>query len=242
MSKRIRFFIGHLGLSFSIASVVSLWLFLVWYQWPLAQAVGTMNLYWMMLAIDVIIGPILGFVVYKEHKKSLKFDLAVIILLQLSALVYGVYSLSQSRPSWIVYHNAQFEVVGKHEQYTENAKAVPEQYLQVSWLRPEYVAIDEKKDEGKYQLDEFAQQFGFSIAQNPEHYVAIEQAKARIQQKAQPLSILEQYNDVDKVNKIRQRYPEATAFLPLKASHQDMTVLVNKESGEIIKIINLRPW
>ena len=47
----------------------------------------------MLLAIDVILGPVLGFIVFKEGKKTLKMDLAIIIVLQLSALSYGLFSI-----------------------------------------------------------------------------------------------------------------------------------------------------
>jgi hypothetical protein len=38
------------------------------------------------LAVDVIIGPVLSFMVYKEGKKTLKMDLSIVILLQALAL------------------------------------------------------------------------------------------------------------------------------------------------------------
>jgi len=41
---------------------------------------------------------------------------------------------------------------------------------------------------------------------------------------------------------ILQPVSQATAFLPLKANAVDMTVLINKEKGEVIKIVDLRPW
>lgn len=47
----------------------------IWYPTPLATAVGVTQIFLMMLAIDVTVGPILGFIVYKEGKKTLKMDL-----------------------------------------------------------------------------------------------------------------------------------------------------------------------
>ncbi len=43
------------------------------------------------------------------------------------------------------------------------------------------------------------------------------------------------------VEKTLAKYPKATAFLPMKASAVDMTVLINKQ-GEVVKIVDLRPW
>lgn len=83
---------------------------------------------------------------------------------------------------------------------------------------------------------------GISIAQRPERYVELTQVKTQIQQCALPLAELEQYNSKTEVEKILENYPNADAWLPLKANAVDMVVLVNKESASIIKIVDLRPW
>ena len=106
--KRLKFFLSHLSISFLIALLVIGVVFIVWYPSPLATAVGVTHIFLMLLAIDVVIGPILGLLVYKEGKKSLKFDLTVIILLQLSALFYGIYSIEQGRPVWIAFNVDRF--------------------------------------------------------------------------------------------------------------------------------------
>ena len=81
LSKRQNFFLGHLAISVIIALLVVGLVFFVWYPSPLATAVGVTHIFLMMLAIDVIVGPLLGLLVYKEGKKTLKFDLGVIIVL-----------------------------------------------------------------------------------------------------------------------------------------------------------------
>ena len=76
MSKRLKFFLIHLSISLIIAlSVVGL-VFFAWYPTPLVIAVGVTQIFLMMLSIDVIVGPLLGLLVYKEGKKTLKFDLS----------------------------------------------------------------------------------------------------------------------------------------------------------------------
>ena len=88
----------------------------------------------------------------------------------------------------------------------------------------------------------FAEVLGISLAQRPERYVNFAQAKEQIQKRAQNLDLLNQYNDKANVEKILSKYPKATAFLPMEASAVDMTVLINKEKGEVVKIVDLRPW
>ena len=71
MSKRLKFFLGHLSISFLVALLVIGLMFFVWYPSPLATAVGVTHIFLMLLAIDVVIGPILGVLIYKEGKKVL---------------------------------------------------------------------------------------------------------------------------------------------------------------------------
>lgn len=241
-SKRVRFFLWHFFISICISLISLFWVFNAWYPGPLAKATNVTYIFLMLLAIDIILGPILGFVVYNEKKKTLKFDLAVIFLLQLSALAYGVYSISQARPVWIVYNVDRFELVRKNELIEDNIQQAQLQFQQPSWFKPEYAATEFAKNTQQRNDDMFAEIMGgISIAQRPERYVDFAQAKEQIQKRAQNLDLLNQYNDKINVEKILSKYPKATAFVPLKANAVDMTVLINHK-GEVVKIVDLRPW
>ena len=243
MSKRLKFFFSHLSISFLIALLVIGLVFFVWYPAPLAKAVGVTNIFLMMLAIDVIVGPILGWLVYQEGKKTLKFDLSVIILIQIAALCYGVFSIEQGRPAWLVYNVDRFELVRKNELVDTNIQQAQPRFQKPSWFKPQYVATEFAKDIQQRNDEMFAEVLGgISIAQRPERYVDLTQAKTQIQQRALPLVELQQYNPKTDVEKTLAEYPKANAWLPLKANAVDMVVLVNKESASIIKVVDLRPW
>ena len=243
MSKRLKFFLSHLFISFLIALLVIGLVFFIWYPSPLATAVGVTHIFLMLLVIDVILGPLLGLLVYKEGKKTLKFDLSVIILIQIAALCYGVFSIEQGRPAWLVYNVDRFELVRKNEIVDTNIQHAQPQFQKPSWFKPQYVATEFAKDTQQRNDEMFAEVFsGISISQRPERYVELTQAKTQIQQRAQNLELLKQFNDQQSVQKILAKYPQADAFVPLKATAVDMTVLINKEKGEVVKIVDLRPW
>lgn len=243
MSKRLNFFLSHLLLSFLVALLVIGLVFFIWYPSPLATAVGVTHIFLMLLVIDVILGPLLGLLVYKEGKKTLKFDLSVIILIQIAALCYGVFSIEQGRPAWLVYNVDRFELVRKNELVDTNIQQAQQQFQQPSWFKPQYVATEFAKDTQQRNDEMFAEVFsGISIAQKPERYVPLIKVKHQIQQRAQNLELLKQFNDQQSVQKILAKYPQADAFVPLKANAVDMTVLINKEKGEVVKIVDLRPW
>lgn len=243
MTKRLNFFLSHLSISFFIALLVVGLVFFIWYSSPLARAVDVTQIFLMLLAIDVIVGPVLGLLVYKEGKKSLKFDLSVIILIQISALCYGVFSIEQGRPAWLVFHADRFELVRKNDIILDGIDQAQPQFQYVSWTKPEFVAVKSAASTEQRQDDMFTEVLGgISIAQQPERYIELTQAKHQIQQRALPLIELEQYNSKNQVEKILAKYPKADAWLPLEANAVDMVVLINKEKAEVIKIIDLRPW
>lgn len=243
MTPRIKFFLVHIITSVIIAFLLTLLVLFIWYPSPLATAVGVTHIFLMLLAIDVILGPLLGLLVYKEGKKTLKFDLSTIILIQIAALCYGVFSIEQGRPAWLVYNVDRFELVRKNELVNTNIQQAQAQFQKPSWFKPQYAATEFAKDIQQRNDEMFAEVFsGISIAQRPERYVELTEAKTQIQQRALPLVELQQYNPKTDVEKTLAKYPKADAWLPLKANAVDMVVLVNKESASIIKIVDLRPW
>lgn len=241
LSKRNSFFLKHLFFSLILATIVILLVYGVWYPSPIASAVGVNHIFLMLLTIDVVIGPILGFFVYKVEKITLKFDLGVIIFIQLIALIYGMFNIFQGRPSWIVYAVDRFEIVRNNEIILDKIGQVNEQFRNASVLSPQFVGMEFAKDSKTRNDDMFAELSGVSIAQRPERYVPLEQVKPQIQQRSQNFELLNQFNNKDEVNLILSKYPQATSWVPLKANAVDMVVLLDK-NADVVKIVDLRPW
>lgn len=241
--EKNRFFFWHLLFAVVIVSGLSAWLFLVWYPTPLARATGVYDVFYMVAIIDIIIGPLLGFVVYNESKASLKFDLAFIFCLQIAALCYGTYSLAQGRPVWLAYNVDRFELIRANEIVLNNKIQSSSPYQQTSWLHPRFVGVQIAEDIDEKNKNLFEEVLGgISIAQRPERYVGLSVVKKQMQERAQHLEQLKQYNEPSVVKLVLEKYPNANAWLPLKANAVDMVVLINKQKAEVIKIVDLRPW
>ena len=85
-------------LSFAVATAVLAFMLSLWYPGPLFEAAGGDRLVFILVAVDVTLGPLITLVIFKAGKKGLKFDLAVIASLQLAALVYGMHTVYVARP------------------------------------------------------------------------------------------------------------------------------------------------
>lgn len=242
-SKKVRYFLWHFFISNFIALLSLVWVFFVWYPSPLAKATDVTHIFLMLLTIDVILGPILGFIVYKEKKKTLKFDLTVIFLLQLFALGYGLFSISQARPVWIAYNVDRFELIRENDIIVDHIDKARPEYQKSTWLKPKFVGVQISENMEEKNQNMFEEVLGgISIAQRPERYVSIDHVETQMKLRSQSLSQLNQYNTYNDVQRILIKYPNANAWVPLKANAIDMVVLINKDTAEIIKIVDLRPW
>ncbi|MBV7433523.1 hypothetical protein KRX19_00645 [Cardiobacteriaceae bacterium TAE3-ERU3] len=242
MSFRLRAFLIHLGISFTIAVISLIVVFLVWHPSPLAKAVGVTQIFLLLLVIDAVLGPVLTFLVAKQGKKSLKMDLAIIAILQAFAYCYGMYHIAEGRPVRIAFDTFRFEVV-RANAVDHSAVKVSEKYQRTPWLKPEWVAIkppgnnQEKSDRLFYELSE-----GFPPSTRPALYEPLADAWPTIKETAHSLSKLEQLNPKLAVAQILEKYPQADGYIPLLAPEVDMTVLINTKEQKIEKIVDLRPW
>jgi hypothetical protein len=149
----------------------------------------------MLLIIDVIIGPLFGLLVYKEGKKTLKFDLQRHCLTN-RCLGYGFYTIGQGRPAWIVYNNLSFVVVKNSDIEPKYLQKAETKFQQPSWLHPNIVAIQSiYTSQQKQSLDSLSQERNNAMNRHPAYYTDIENVKVRLQMNAYPISMLEQYND-----------------------------------------------
>lgn len=240
---RYKFFSYHLALSLFIGLVIILIVFLIWYPAPLATATGVTHLFLIMLAIDIVIGPILGLIVYKDDLKVFRRDLSCICMLQVVAMSYGVYTIAQGRPVWLVYSVDRFELVRNNEIIYKDIGKIQSKYKHPSWFGPKVVGSQLTSNSKVRNNEMFEEILGnISIAQKPQYYVDFQQVNHDLRKHMQDTKLLAQFNDVNLVEKSLKKYPYANSFVPLKSNDTDMTVLLRKQTGEVIAIVNLRPW
>ena len=243
MSTKLKFFLFHLSISLIVILIASFIVFFLWYPSPFAKALGVTPLFIMLFIIDIIIGPLFTLLVYKSGKKTLKFDLAVIILLQVAALSYGMYAIAQGRPTWIVYETFVFSVVKNSDIERKGIEKAEAQFQEASWMYPSVVALQSTLPVKKKSFLEYInQEKSSALARYPIYYTDLKNTKDRLKMNVLPLSLLDEYNDKNFVHRVLGNYPDADAWLPLSAPVQDMVVLINKEKGEVVKIVDLRPW
>lgn len=147
LATRLRASGIHLALSFGVATFAAALVFYLWYPWPLWRISAGAELFLLIVTIDVIVGPLITFVVYNSAKpqRELARDLSVVALLQVSALAYGLHTVAVVRPVAIVLSNNQLRVVSAFEIADQDLAKAAAPYNQLPWTGPMLVGVKPPK-------------------------------------------------------------------------------------------------
>lgn len=126
----------HLAASALVIGTIAAFVVMLWFPPALWAMSGVMGLVGLIAAVDVTLGPLLTLIVYRAGKKSLKFDLAVIVLLQMAVLAYGLHILAQNRPIFLVAGNDRLDLVLTQEVADEDLALAPVKWRKRSWTGP----------------------------------------------------------------------------------------------------------
>ncbi len=243
MAPRLKAFLFHLSASAVIALAVLWVVFLLWYPEPLHVAVGVTHIFLILLLIDVVLGPTLTLIVYKPKKKSLIFDMSVILLLQVSALGYGLLTVAEGRPVWLVFNIDRFDLVRDLDIDSRSIEDAEMQYRTPPWFGPAWVAAMEPADaetRSAIMLEAFSG--GPDLPQRPNLYHPLNVQSAEIRERTRSLDMLEAFNDAERVSQILAQWPDADGWLPMNSSAQSMVVLMRSDTAEVVAVVDLRPW
>lgn len=242
-NPRIKAFAVHLLLSACLALLVIFLVFLLWYPSPLHTAVGVTKIFLILIAVDVVLGPCLTLLVYKQGKKSLVMDLSIICALQVGALLYGVHAMADGRPAWLVFVDDHFSLVRANEIDERKLADAQMEYRSPSWVGPKWVSVAEPKSVEERNDLLFESVFaGVDISQRPNLYQPLSIVEGVVKRAGRPMAVLAEYNSPESVKAILEAYPQAGAWLPLKANQRDMVVLLEANSGEVIAVVDAQPW
>lgn len=103
----------HLAASLAVAAIAAGLVFGLWYPGAFRVLSGGQSLFLLVVTVDVIVGPLLTFTVFNRAKpaRELRRDLAVIAVLQLAALGYGLHIVHEARPVAMVFEVDRFRVL-----------------------------------------------------------------------------------------------------------------------------------
>jgi hypothetical protein len=232
----------HLLISAVIATIAMSMMLLVWYPRPLFEASGGTGLLYILVGVDVVIGPLITLVVFKAGKRGMRFDLVVIALLQLSALIYGTYIMFEARPVYLVLVKGQFEVVSAVELPEDQlAQARRAEYRKRPLTGPEVVYSEINKDEHSEVVQAiFAG--GPDVHHRPKYYVPYAERRKEALEQSLPLEHArrtwpESVPKIDGYLAESGRKEADMRYLPGRAAFGWIIALVDAKTGEVLRFL-----
>jgi hypothetical protein len=246
-----RFALKHLAVSALIAAICAALVFAVWYPYPYSELASGRELFALVVSVDVVVGPLLSFAVFNPSKPRAELwrDLGIIFILQLSALFYGMYSVTQARPVWLAFEGDRFRIVAVPDVDANDISRAPEGLQNYSWIGPKTVGVRllANTDLEFSKSIQLAME-GVHAAFRPERWVPYDSQRELAIKEAKPLSKLRQKfpseaSVIDEVVARSGHSESSLGYLPLASQHRtDWSVVINLKDGVPIDFLPLDAW
>ena len=193
--NRYQAFAVHMAISLIIFAVLLICITQYWYPGILFDTGNGWKAIALIVSIDLILGPLLTFIVFNPTKSSLKFDLWVIALVQIAALAYGTWTIHSSRPLAITYINNSFNTFYAN---AKNAEEIKEVVTQLGTRQLFYVFDDNNPSQSlnSNQLEAYATH-SKSVTSNKNAYHQVDKNNAGIWVPIDPLASAKRYLLID---------------------------------------------
>ncbi len=245
MKNKLTALLIHLIMSAIVVGLFLLFVTHVWYPAPYFEVSGLTPILLMLVMVDVILGPFLTFIVYKKGKKTLKFDLSVIVITQLCAFSYGVYTIYQTHPVYAVYSYDRIALVTAQTVAKKQAKF--DQHFKVSSFgKPTLVYATLPSDPAKREAFVMENAFsGDDLEFHPEYYQPLTEFTEDILIESIPLKRIQKSAKANTLlnDFLKKTGKKATslAFIPLVGIAKTMTWVIDRESKQPIGVLELDP-
>ncbi|MDT8990138.1 TfpX/TfpZ family type IV pilin accessory protein [Curvibacter sp. APW13] len=236
----------HFSLSVLVAALSALLVFVLWYPYPYREISGGRELFLLVVTVDVIMGPLITLAIFDRRKPwaELRRDLFVVVLLQLSALGYGLWTVAMARPVHMVFEIDRFRIVHAIDIPDELLSKTPEGITARPYTGPTLLGLRPFKD-GQEEMDAtFAALQGVNLGARPDLWQSFDASRQDVLRIAKP------------VGQLRQRFPDQSAaidaalagkgaaadaaqYLPLAGRKDFWTVMVDGRNGDILGFLPL---
>jgi hypothetical protein len=236
----------HFGISLGVAALAAVLVFGLWYPYPYREISGGRELFLIVVLVDVMLGPLITFAIFNRAKpwKELQRDLAVVGLIQLAALGYGLWTVSLARPVHLVFEYNRFRVVHAVEVPTDLMDQVPANVEALPLLGPTPLSLRPFKN-GKEETDAtLAALQGISLSARPDLWQSYAAGRGAILKEARPVSQLRSrfaasVAEIDRAVAATGRPGANLVYLPLVAREAAWTVLLDAATAQVLAFLPL---
>lgn len=231
----------HLGLSALVAALAATVVLGIWFPHPFRSISGGRELFQLIVAVDVVIGPLITFTVFDRRKPraELRRDLGVVALLQVAALVYGLHTVFVARPVVLALEGERrIRVVRAIDLDANSLPLAPPELRSLSWVGPRVVATRRPTPEESFEAIQLATQ-GLDLGLRPGFWLPAAQSAAVFARSARSVEELRARHaahaaELDASVGATGIPATRLGYLPVLARRSDWVALVDTSNGAIV--------
>lgn len=243
MPFRLRIFALHFLASAVVLSVALALFYRTWYSWPAWYLAGADSVAALVALVHLGAGPFVTLVIAGPTKpaRQLRGDIAVIALVQLAALGYGLGTLWQARPQYYAFSAREIALVTAaeikdHDIETALRRANPLAPARSAGLRWVWAKLpDDRAELGKLLAERLV--FGEDVAAMPQYFRPWAEARTELDAAYRPLRVLRGLPGMDEARYDRRlaelgRPESALGLLPIAGRRREGCMIFDRASGE----------
>lgn len=222
-------------------------LYFFWYPEPFFTLDASWTVIRIVIGMDLMLGPLLTFIVFKPKKPGLKFDLTVIVMMQLSSLAWGTYVAYHERPLYAVFSVDRFTLVGAR--HIDQDAIVAPGLRNEGWRGPRLVYTLPPRDrkENSELLERLFTEEQSDITLLAERYRLYQDYLQAIFARDLDLDVL--IGDDPRKRRLLDDFlhtqggkVEDYAFLPVEGRKRDAVLVLARPGGNVVGMIEMEPW
>jgi hypothetical protein len=229
----------HLLVTVLVATLAAVLVFYVWYPWPFYEIVPGRELFWLVIGVDVVCGPLLTLVVWNPAKSARErtLDMSLVGLVQVAALTYGMSTVTDTRPVRLVFEVDRIRLVSATEVNPLELKLAVKGLRQLPWTGPMLVGIRQPKDSQELMESIDLSLEGLEPSLRPGWWQIYDLSIPQVIKAARSIAVLRANRPADAqridVAVKAAKFPESELlWLPLTAANRfDWVVLLHKTSA-----------
>ena len=201
----------------------------------------------MLIGVDLILGPLLTLIVFKQGKPGLKFDLTVIAFTQIVALIYGTYTLYTEKPDYMVFAVDRLEFVSKN--FIDQSKIRYDELRtrEITELMPVFARSPEDPQEFQAYLDSVVVDGRPDLEARPEFWEPWAAGADIIREQMKSLDELvtatveDEENIQNAIDKYSGAHPDL-GLLPVGGIEDNIGILLDRTTLEVLGVLHVNPW
>jgi len=237
----------HLWPSLLVLAVIAVIILFAWYPYPFLHFEESGKFSVLLIIVAAFIGPAMTWLFYRKGKRGLKFDLTFIILVQLAAFAWGLRTLHQSRPYFMVFSVERFDVFSIRD--VDPGQITDPRFLDKPLAGPILLYATMPTDSQVFQ--NFLQEVMFEgkpdLQFRPEFWSLYADKQALVLAVSRPLAGLrrvrpESTGGIDKLVKNNGGDITQLNYVPAMAGKTQFAAILDANSGEVVAKLAIDPW